>query len=87
MSSMSRACSDRMFLSSQAAKLIWSHSAALRACHGACFGIDRHICRILINPTPRFIVAHGLTVHGIAPSYRCCLPPTIIIDSPSMYCL
>ena len=57
-----------MFLSSHAAKLIWSHSAALRACHGACSGIDRHICRTLINPTPRFIVAQGLTVHGMVPA-------------------
>src|SRR6185437_4733367 len=67
-SNMSRACRDRTFLCSQAARLIRSHSAALWACHGACVGIDRHIRRTLLNPKPRFIVAQGFSVHGMVPA-------------------
>jgi hypothetical protein len=61
--------------------------SAFFADHGASRGTDLHICPSSRNTAPRFIAAHGLMVHGMVPVYRCCLPSTTIIASPSVYCL
>src|SRR5262249_44259243 len=87
MSSISRACLDMTLLSSHAARLVRSHSAAFLASHGASSGIDLHIWPTSSKPAPRLAIAHGLIDHGIVPEYRCFLPSTIFMASPSMYCL